>query len=212
MKINDSIINAYVDNELSESDRLIFKIELENNIDLKKHVSQLENLNLASQKYFNKILNEQIPYSLIKTISKKESLIKKILSFKLGIVPTLTAMVFASIVSVFSFNTMQLAKNNSSIKNFYVLEEMSKNLILKELQTITGDSNNSLLISGFNKNQINYSIKTEFKNNSGDKCKEIKFEDLIFKDLLINEAVICYRDNSQKIIKLSFIKGIPQNI
>ena len=41
---------------------------------------------------------------------------------------------------------------------------------------------------------------------------EVQFDQLRYKDLTINEAIICENNGSQKIIKLSFIKGNFQNI
>ena len=93
----------------------------------------------------------------------------------------------------------------------FMLEDKSKNLIVQEIQKITGDSNNFIVWWHFEK-QIRYSIKSEFINNSEENCINIEFDNFNYKDLTITEAVVCDLNGVERIIKLSFIKGQIQDI
>ena len=212
MKFDDQTINSYIDNELTELERVQFEAELKINTDLQREVSDLINLNLEIKNSYDHVLNQEIPSSITSLLEEKEGFLKKTLKYKIGIIPALSSMIIASVASIFSFNTIQLAFNDSGHQPIYVLEDTSKNLILNEIQKITGESQDSIFLSGIFDQQINFSIQSEFINNSGDQCMEVQFDQLKYKDLTINEAIICENNGSQKIIKLSFIKGNFQNI
>ena len=212
MKFDHNTINSYIDNELTELERLEFEAELKINSELQSAVNDLINLNIKIKNSYDHILNQKIPSSIASLFEEKESFLKKLLKFKIGIIPALSSMIIASVASVFSVNTIQLAFNTPDSQPLYVLENSSKDLVLNELQKITGESHDSIYLSGIFDQQINYSIQSEFINNSGDQCTEVHFDQLKYKDLTINEAIICDSGGSQKIIKLSFIKGSFQNI
>ena len=135
----------------------------------------------------------------------------KLSKLKIGIIPTIGSILAASLGSVLTFNTMQVASIEDNRPEF-MLEDQSKNLIVQEIQKITGESDDFIILSGIYEKQITYSIKSKFTNNSNENCLNIEFDNLNYQDLTITEAVICDQDGLEKIVKLSFIKGPIQDI
>ena len=211
MKIDDLKINSYVDGELNEQELKEFEAIMNVDPDIRQKVEDLRKINHDAKVYYDDVINDDIPTSIRNLLVEEESIWKKISKLKIGIIPTIGSILAASLGSVLTFNTMQVASIEDNRSEF-MLEDQSKNLIVQEIQKITGESDDFIILSGIYEKQITYSIKSKFTNNSNENCLNIEFDNLNYQDLTITEAVICDQDGLEKIVKLSFIKGPIQDI
>lgn len=211
MKIDDLKINSYVDGELNAKELKEFEEIMNVDPEIRKKVEDLRKINQDAKALYAEIINDEVPSSIKNLLVEDESIWKKFSKLKIGIIPTISSILAASLGSVLTFNTMQVAFIDDKRPEF-MLEDKSKNLIVQEIQKITGDSNNFIVLSGIFEKQIRYSIKSEFINNSEESCINIEFDNFNYKDLTITEAVVCDLNGVERIIKLSFIKGQIQDI
>ena len=211
MKIDDVKINSYIDGELKEQELKDFEEIMNAEPEIRQKVEDLRKINRDAKAFYAEIINDDIPPSIQNLLVEKESIWKKFSKLKIGIIPTIGSILAASLGSVFTFNTMQVASIEDNRPEF-MLEDQSKSLIVQEIQKITGESDDFVILSGIFEKQITYSIKSKFTNNSNENCLNIEFDNLNYQDLTITEAVICDHDGLEKIVKLSFIKGPIQDI
>lgn len=211
MKIDDLKINSYVDGELNEQELKDFEAIMNDDPEIRQKVEDLRKINHDAKEFYTDIINDDIPVSIRDLLVEEESILKKIFKLKIGIIPTIGSILAASLGSVLTFNTMQVASIEDNSPEF-MLEDQSKNLIVQEIQKITGESDNLIILSGIFEKQITYSVKSKFTNNSNENCLNLEFDNLNYQDLTITEAVICDQDGLEKIVKLSFIKGPIQDI
>lgn len=211
MKIDDLKINSYIDGELNEQEIKDFEVIMNADPDISQKVEDLRKINHDAKVYYDDVINDDIPPSIQNLLVEEESIWKKISKLKIGIIPAIGSILAASLGSVLTFNTMQVASIEDNRPEF-MLEDQSKNLIVQEIQKITGESDDFIILSGIYEKQITYSIKSKFTNNSNENCLNIEFDNLNYQDLTITEAVICDQDGLEKIVKLSFIKGPIQDI
>ena len=88
------------------------------------------------------------------------------------------------------------------------LNASSKSLIIDELKSIIGEQEITSLVSTLQNKDIKFKLINEFKNNSGNNCKEFRFFDFRIKDLNIDEAIFCNDGfGNEKLIKINFFKG-----
>jgi hypothetical protein len=211
MKIDDLKINSYVDGELNEQELKDFEAIMNIDPEIRQKVEDLRKINHDTKEFYADVINDDIPVSIRDLLVEEESIWKKISKLKIGIIPTIGSILAASLGSVLTFNTMQVASIENNRPEF-MLEDHSKNLIVQEIQKITGESDNFIILSGIFEKQITYSVKSKFTNNSNENCLNLEFDNLNYQDLTITEAVICDQDGLEKIVKLSFIKGLIQDI
>jgi len=211
MKIDDLKINSYVDGELNEQELKDFEAIMNDDPEIRQKVEDLRKINHDAKEFYADVINDDIPVSIRDLLVEEESILKKIFKLKIGIIPTIGSILAASLGSVLTFNTMQVASIEDNSPEF-MLEDQSKNLIVQEIQKITGESDNLIILSGIFEKQITYSVKSKFTNNSNENCLNLEFDNLNYQDLTITEAVICDQDGLEKIVKLSFIKGPIQDI
>jgi len=211
MKIDDLKINSYVDGELNEQELKDFEAIMNDDPEIRQKVEDLRKINHDAKEFYTDVINDDIPVSIRDLLVEEESILKKIFKLKIGIIPTIGSILAASLGSVLTFNTMQMASIEDNSPEF-MLEDQSKNLIVQEIQKITGESDNLIILSGIFEKQITYSVKSKFTNNSNENCLNLEFDNLNYQDLTITEAVICDQDGLEKIVKLSFIKGPIQDI
>jgi len=211
MKIDDLKINSYVDDELNEQELKDFEAIMNDDPEIRQKVEDLRKINHDAKEFYTDVINDDIPVSIRDLLVEEESILKKIFKLKIGIIPTIGSILAASLGSVLTFNTMQVASIEDNSPEF-MLEDQSKNLIVQEIQKITGESDNLIILSGIFEKQITYSVKSKFTNNSNENCLNLEFDNLNYQDLTITEAVICDQDGLEKIVKLSFIKGPIQDI
>jgi len=211
MKIDDLKINSYVDGELNEQELKDFEAIMNDDPEIRQKVEDLRKINHDAKEFYTDVINDDIPVSIRDLLVEEDSILKKIFKLKIGIIPTIGSILAASLGSVLTFNTMQMASIEDNSPEF-MLEDQSKNLIVQEIQKITGESDNLIILSGIFEKQITYSVKSKFTNNSNENCLNLEFDNLNYQDLTITEAVICDQDGLEKIVKLSFIKGPIQDI
>ena len=211
MKIDDFKINSYVDGELNKQELKDFEAIMNDDPEIRQKVEDLRKINHDAKEFYADVINDDIPVSIRDLLVEEESIWKKISKLKIGIIPTIGSILAASLGSVLTFNTMQVASIEDNRPEF-MLEDHSKNLIVQEIQKITGESDNLIILSGIFEKQITYSVKSKFTNNSNENCLNLEFNNLNYQDLTITEAVICDQDGLEKIVKLSFIKGPIQDI
>jgi len=211
MKIDDLKINSYVDGELNEQELKDFEAIMNDDPEIRQKVEDLRKINHDAKEFYTDVINDDIPVSIRDLLVEEESIWKKIFKLKIGIIPTIGSILAASLGSVLTFNTMQVASIEDNSPEF-MLEDQSKNLIVQEIQKIMGESDNLIILSGIFEKQITYSVKSKFTNNSNENCLNLEFDNLNYQDLTITEAVICDQDGLEKIVKLSFIKGPIQDI
>jgi len=211
MKIDDLIINSYVDGELSEQELKEFDAIMNVDVEIRQKVQDLMKFNQDAKEAYDEIITDDIPSSMKELLIEKESIWKRVSNLKIGIFPTIGSILAASLGSVLTFNSIQMASVDEKRPEL-MLEEPSKNLIVQEIEKITGESEDFIVLSGIFEKRIVYSIKSEFINNSKENCVNIEFENLNYQDLTITEAVICDQDGLERIVKLSFIKGPIQDI
>lgn len=211
MKIDDLIINSYIDGELSEQELKEFDAIMNVDVEIRQKVQDLIKFNQDAKEAYDEIITDDIPSSMKELLIEKESMWKRVSNLKIGIFPTIGSILAASLGSVLTFNSIQMASVDEKRPEL-MLEEPSKNLIVQEIEKITGESEDFIVLSGIFEKQIVYSIKSEFINNSKENCVNIEFENLNYQDLTITEAVICDQDGLERIVKLSFIKGPIQDI
>ena len=211
MKIDDLKINSYVDGELNEQELKDFEAIMNDDPEIRQKVEDLRKINHDAKEFYADVINDDIPVSIRDLLVEEDSILKKIFKLKIGIIPTIGSILAASLGSVLTFNTMQVASIEDNSPEF-MLEDQSKNLIVQEIQKITGESDNLIILSGIFEKQITYSVKSKFTNNSNENCLNLEFDNLNYQDLTITEAVICDQDGLEKIVKLSFIKGPIQDI
>lgn len=211
MKIDDLIINSYVDGELSEQELKEFDSIMNVDVEIRQKVQDLIKFNQDAKEAYDEIITDDIPSSMKELLIEKESIWKRVSNLKIGIFPTIGSILAASLGSVLTFNSIQMASVDEKRPEL-MLEEPSKNLIVQEIEKITGESEDFIVLSGIFEKQIVYSIKSEFINNSKENCVNIEFENLNYQDLTITEAVLCDQNGLERIVKLSFIKGPIQDI
>ena len=211
MKIDDLIINSYVDGELSEQELKEFDSIMNVDVEIRQKVQDLIKFNQDAKEAYDEIITDDIPSSMKELLIEKESIWKRVSNLKIGIFPTIGSILAASLGSVLTFNSIQMASVDEKRPEL-MLEEPSKNLIVQEIEKITGESEDFIVLSGIFEKQIVYSIKSEFINNSKENCVNIDFENLNYQDLTITEAVLCDQNGLERIVKLSFIKGPIQDI
>ena len=153
MKIDDLKINSYVDGELNEQELKDFEAIMNTDPEIRQKVEDLRKINHDTKEFYADVINDDIPVSIRDLLVEEESIWKKISKLKIGIIPTIGSILAASLGSVLTFNTMQVASIENNRPEF-MLEDHSKNLIVQEIQKITGESDNFIILSEFLKNKL----------------------------------------------------------
>lgn len=212
-EIDFKLQNAFLDDELPNEEReIIIELSKKNN-ELKNDIETTIKLNNLIKKEYNEILEDKIPDKFYDILDQEnESLFRKIIDFKLSLVPTLSACAVFCFIVLIGFNDLKInfIKNNSFESSF--LEDYPKNLILNELEKFMDQDETVSLANVFKNKKINFKIISEFINNSNEKCSIYRFENFILKDLTIDEVIFCENNEILKVIKLSFVKGKIEDI
>ena len=132
------------------------------------------------------------------------SLLNKIFNYRIKLIPAFASFAVVLFVTIFTYNSFIVNISNET-KN---LNATNKSLIIEELKGIIGEQEATSLVSTIQNKNIKFKLINEFKNNSGNNCKEFKFFDFRIKDLNIDEAIFC-KDNlgNEKLTKIKFFKG-----
>ena len=204
-KIEDYKLQMYVDNELSKSEMKEIEVFLSTNSEAQLKVDSYRKINNLVFDNFKSIESEDIQKKTIELLLKEDvSIINKIFNFQVKLIPAFASFVAVLFVTIFTYNSFIVNISNET-KN---LNATNKSLIIEELKGIIGEQEATSLVSTIQNKNIKFKLINEFKNNSGNNCKEFKFFDFRIKDLNIDEAIFC-KDNlgNEKLTKIKFFKG-----
>ena len=203
--IDDHKLQMYVDDELDLDEKIKVEEFINKNNEARLKVENYIKINNLIFENYKSIETEDFPKKTIDLLLKENvSFLNKIFNYRIRLVPT-----FASFFVILFITTLTF---NSSIFNIFNkpknLNTKNKSLIIEELKNIIDEKEINSLVSTLQNNNIKFKITNEFKNNSGNNCKEFRFFDFKFKDLNIDEAIFC-KDNlgNEKLIKIKFFKG-----
>ena len=204
-KIEDYKLQMYVDNELSKSEMKEIEVFLSTNSEAQLKVDSYRKINNLVFENLKSIESEDIQKKTIELLLKEDvSIINKIFNFQVKLIPAFASFVAVLFVTIFTYNSFIVNISNET-KN---LNATNKSLIIEELKGIIGEQEATSLVSTIQNKNIKFKLINEFKNNSGNNCKEFKFFDFQIKDLNIDEAIFC-KDNlgNEKLTKIKFFKG-----
>ena len=118
MKIDDLKINSYVDGELNEQELKDFEAIMNIDPEIRQKVEDLRKINHDTKEFYADVINDDIPVSIRDLLVEEESIWKKISKVKIGIIPTIGSILAASLGSVLTFNTMQVASIENNRPEF----------------------------------------------------------------------------------------------
>lgn len=204
-KIEDYKLQMYVDNELSKSEMKEIEVFLSTNSEAQLKVDSYRKINNLVFENLKSIESEDIQKKTIELLLKEDvSIINKIFNFQVKLIPAFASFVAVLFVTIFTYNSL-IINTSSKIKN---LNTTNKSLIIEELRKIIGEQKTTSLVSTIQNKVVKFKLVNEFKNNSGNTCKEFRFSDFQINDLHIDEAIFC-TDNLgiEKLTKIKFFKG-----
>jgi len=204
-KIEDYQLQMYVDNELSQSEMKKVQEFIDTNSEAKSKVDNYKKINNLVIENFRSLETEEIQKKTIDLLLKENiSIINKILNYRIKLVPAFASFAVVLLITIFSYNSF-IIDISKETKN---LNARSKSLIIHELKSIIGEQEITSLVSTLQNKDIKFKLINEFKNNSGNNCKEFRFFDFRIKDLNIDEAIFCNDGfGNEKLIKINFFKG-----
>jgi len=204
-KIEDYQLQMYVDNELSQSEMKKVQEFIDTNSEAKSKVDNYKKINNLVIENFRSLETEEIQKKTIDLLLKEDiSIINKILNYRIKLVPAFASFAVVLLITIFSYNSF-IIDISKETKN---LNASSKSLIIHELKSIIGEQEITSLVSTLQNKDIKFKLINEFKNNSGNNCKEFRFFDFRIKDLNIDEAIFCNDGfGNEKLIKINFFKG-----
>ena len=204
-KIEDYQLQMYVDNELSQSEMKKVQEFIDTNSEAKSKVDNYKKINNLVIENFRSLETEEIQKKTIDLLLKEDiSIINKILNYRIKLVPAFASFAVVLLITIFSYNSF-IIDISKETKN---LNARSKSLIIHELKSIIGEQEITSLVSTLQNKDIKFKLINEFKNNSGNNCKEFRFFDFRIKDLNIEEAIFCNDGfGNEKLIKINFFKG-----
>jgi len=204
-KIEDYQLQMYVDNELSQSEMKKVQEFINTNSEAKSKVDNYKKINNLVIENFRSLETEEIQKKTIDLLLKEDiSIINKILNYRIKLVPAFASFAVVLLITIFSYNSF-IIDISKETKN---LNARSKSLIIHELKSIIGEQEITSLVSTLQNKDIKFKLINEFKNNSGNNCKEFRFFDFRIKDLNIDEAIFCNDGfGNEKLIKINFFKG-----
>ena len=204
-KIEDYQLQMYVDNELSQSEMKKVQDFIDTNSEAKSKVDNYKKINNLVIENFRSLETEEIQKKTIDLLLKENiSIINKILNYRIKLVPAFASFAVVLLITIFSYNSF-IIDISKETKN---LNARSKSLIIHELKSIIGEQEITSLVSTLQNKDIKFKLINEFKNNSGNNCKEFRFFDFRIKDLNIEEAIFCNDGfGNEKLIKINFFKG-----
>ena len=204
-KIEDYQLQMYVDNELSQSEMKKVQEFIDTNSEAKSKVDNYKKINNLVIENFRSLETEEIQKKTIDLLLKEDiSIINKILNYRIKLVPAFASFAVVLLITIFSYNSF-IIDISKETKN---LNASSKSLIIDELKSIIGEQEITSLVSTLQNKDIKFKLINEFKNNSGNNCKEFRFFDFRIKDLNIDEAIFCNDGfGNEKLIKINFFKG-----
>jgi len=204
-KIEDYQLQMYVDNELSQSEMKKVQEFIDTNSEAKSKVNNYKKINNLVIENFRSLETEEIQKKTIDLLLKEDiSIINKILNYRIKLVPAFASFAVVLLITIFSYNSF-IIDISKETKN---LNARSKSLIINELKSIIGEQEITSLVSTLQNKDIKFKLINEFKNNSGNNCKEFRFFDFRIKDLNIDEAIFCNDGfGNEKLIKINFFKG-----
>jgi len=204
-KIEDYQLQMYVDNELSQSEMKKVQEFIDTNSEAKSKVDNYKKINNLVIENFRSLKTEEIQKKTIDLLLKEDiSIINKILNYRIKLVPAFASFAVVLLITIFSYNSF-IIDISKETKN---LNARSKSLIIHELKSIIGEQEITSLVSTLQNKDIKFKLINEFKNNSGNNCKEFRFFDFRIKDLNIDEAIFCNDGfGNEKLIKINFFKG-----
>jgi hypothetical protein len=204
-KIEDYQLQMYVDNELSQSEMKKVQEFIDTNSEAKSKVDNYKKINNLVIENFRSLETEEIQKKTIDLLLKEDiSIINKILNYRIKLVPAFASFAVVLLITIFSYNSF-IIDISKETKN---LNARSKSLIIHELKSIIGEQEITSLVSTLQNKDIKFKLINEFKNNSGNNCKEFRFFDFRIKDLNIDEAIFCNDGfGNEKLIKINFFKG-----
>ena len=204
-KIEDYQLQMYVDNELSQSEMKKVQEFINTNSEAKSKVDNYKKINNLVIENFRSLETEEIQKKTIDLLLKEDiSIINKILNYRIKLVPAFASFAVVLLITIFSYNSF-IIDISKETKN---LNARSKSLIINELKSIIGEQEITSLVSTLQNKDIKFKLINEFKNNSGNNCKEFRFFDFRIKDLNIDEAIFCNDGfGNEKLIKINFFKG-----
>jgi Fe2+ transport system protein B len=204
-KIEDYQLQMYVDNELSQSEMKKVQDFIDTNSEAKSKVDNYKKINNLVIENFRSLETEEIQKKTIDLLLKEDiSIINKILNYRIKLVPAFASFAVVLLITIFSYNSF-IIDISKETKN---LNARSKSLIIHELKSIIGEQEITSLVSTLQNKDIKFKLINEFKNNSGNNCKEFRFFDFRIKDLNIDEAIFCNDGfGNEKLIKINFFKG-----
>ena len=204
-KIEDYQLQMYVDNELSQSEKKKVQEFIDTNSEAKSKVDNYKKINNLVIENFRSLETEEIQKKTIDLLLKEDiSIINKILNYRIKLVPAFASFAVVLLITIFSYNSF-IIDISKETKN---LNARSKSLIIHELKSIIGEQEITSLVSTLQNKDIKFKLINEFKNNSGNNCKEFRFFDFRIKDLNIDEAIFCNDGfGNEKLIKINFFKG-----
>ena len=204
-KIEDYQLQMYVDNELSQSEMKKVQEFINTNSEAKSKVDNYKKINNLVIENFRSLETEEIQKKTIDLLLKEDiSIINKILNYRIKLLPAFASFAVVLLITIFSYNSF-IIDISKETKN---LNASSKSLIINELKSIIGEQEITSLVSTLQNKDIKFKLINEFKNNSGNNCKEFRFFDFRIKDLNIDEAIFCNDGfGNEKLIKINFFKG-----
>ena len=204
-KIEDYQLQMYVDNELSQSEMKKVQEFIDTNSEAKSKVDNYKKINNLVIENFRSLETAEIQKKTIDLLLKEDiSIINKILNYRIKLVPAFASFAVVLLITIFSYNFF-IINISKETKN---LNASSKSLIIDELKSIIGEQEITSLVSTLQNKDIKFKLINEFKNNSGNNCKEFRFFDFRIKDLNIDEAIFCNDGfGNEKLIKINFFKG-----
>jgi len=178
---------------------------IDTNSEAKSKVDNYKKINNLVIENFRSLETEEIQKKTIDLLLKEDiSIINKILNYRIKLVPAFASFAVVLLITIFSYNFF-IINISKETKN---LNASSKSLIIDELKSIIGEQEITSLVSTLQNKDIKFKLINEFKNNSGNNCKEFRFFDFRIKDLNIDEAIFCNDGfGNEKLIKINFFKG-----
>ncbi len=203
--IDDYKLQMYVDDELDLDEKIKVEEFINKNNEARLKVENYIKINNLIFENYKSIETEDFPKKTIDLLLKEDvSFLNKIFNYRIRLVPTLASFFVILFITTLTFNSSIFNISNKP-KN---LSTKNKSLIIEELKNFIDEKEINSLVSTLQNNNIKFKIINEFKNNSGNDCKEFRFFDFQIKDLNIDEAIFC-KDNlgNDKLIKIKFFKG-----
>jgi len=207
-KIDDIKLQMYVDGELDSSEAKDIEKYISENSEAKKIVDNYKKINHLIYSTYNQIKSEDLPRKTLNLLmEEKNNFFKRIIDYRVPLLPTLGSIAAVLIVIVITFNSNQILKKTND--PIYLMSENNKNIVLEQLEGIL--KNSKEIINGFvslKDQNIQYEETNSYIDKFGRNSKDITFKNFLIKDFIINSATFIETDNGDwKVIKLEFEKN-----